>query len=77
MADNWFAIYAAGDTPRETVVAINGAVKKALETSSVRALFAQDALTPAGSSPEELGSHLGREIERYADVIRKGNITAQ
>ena len=48
-----------------------------METNSVRALFAQDALTPAGSTPEELGSHLSREIERYADVIRKGNITAQ
>ena len=77
VADNWFAMYAPGGTPRETVVAINGAVKKALETSSVRALFAQDALTPAGSTPEELGSHLSREIERYAEVIRKGNITAQ
>ena len=77
VADNWFAMYAPGGTPRETVVAINGAVKKALETGAVRALFAQDALTPAGSTPEELGSHLSREIERYADVIRKGNITAQ
>jgi tripartite-type tricarboxylate transporter receptor subunit TctC len=43
----------------------------------VRALFEQDALTPVGSTPDELGAHLKREIDRYAEVIRKGNITAQ
>jgi tripartite-type tricarboxylate transporter receptor subunit TctC len=43
----------------------------------VRALFEQDALTPVGGTPEELGAHLKREIDRYADVIRKGNVTVQ
>lgn len=43
----------------------------------MRALFEQDALTAVGSTPEELGAHLKRETDRYAEVIRKGNITAQ
>ena len=43
----------------------------------MRALFEQDALISVGSTPEELGAHLKREIDRYAEVIRKGNITAQ
>ena len=77
VADNWFAMYAPAGTPRETVAAINTAVRKALDTNAVRALFEQDALTPAGSTPEELGAYLKSEIDRYADVIRKGNITAQ
>jgi tripartite-type tricarboxylate transporter receptor subunit TctC len=77
VADNWFAIYAPAGTPREIVAAINAAVRSALETKAVRALFEQDALAPVGSTPEELGAHLNREIDRYAEVIRKGNITAQ
>jgi tripartite-type tricarboxylate transporter receptor subunit TctC len=77
VADNWFAIYAPAGTPREILATINAAVRNALDSTSVRALFQQDALTPVGSTPEELGAHLKREIERYAEVIRKGNITAQ
>jgi len=34
-------------------------------------------LIPVGGTPEELGAPLQREIERYAEVIRKGNITVQ
>jgi tripartite-type tricarboxylate transporter receptor subunit TctC len=77
VADNWFAMYAPAGTPREVVATINTAVRNALDTKAVRALFEQDALTPVGSTPEELGAHLKREIDRYAEVIRKGNITAQ
>jgi tripartite-type tricarboxylate transporter receptor subunit TctC len=76
-ADNWFALYAAAGTPRETITILNRAVRTALESSAVRTLFEQDALIPAGGTPEELGAHMKREIDRYADVIRKGNITAQ
>jgi len=77
VADNWFAIYAPAGTTREIVATLNAAVRNALDSKAMRALFEQDALTPVGSTPEELGAHLKREIDRYAAVIRKGNITAQ
>ena len=77
VADNWFAIYAPAGTPREIVATVNAAIRKALDSKSVRALFEQDALIAAGGTPEELGAHLRRETERYAEIIRKGNITAQ
>ena len=77
VADNWFAIYAPAGTPTEIVSTINAAIRRALDTKTVRALFEHDALISAGGTPEDLGVHLKREIERYADVIRKGNITAQ
>jgi tripartite-type tricarboxylate transporter receptor subunit TctC len=77
VADNWFAIFAPAGTPREAVATMSAAVRSALETKPVRALFEQDALAPVGSTPEELGAHFRLEIDRYGDVIRKGNITAQ
>jgi len=43
----------------------------------VRSLFERDALIAVGSTPEELAAYLQREIDRYAEVIRKGNITLQ
>ena len=77
VADNWFAIYAPAGTPREIVATVNAAIGKALDSKTVRALFEQDALIAAGGTPQELGAHFRRETERYAEIIRKGNITAQ
>ena len=77
ISDNWFGMYLPAGTPREIVVAINAAIRKALETKDVRALFERDALVAVGGTPEDLGDHLKREIARYAEVIRKGNITLE
>ena len=76
-ADNWFALYATAGTPKESIALLNRAVRNALDSSAVRTLFAQDALIPAGGPPEDLAAHMRREIDRYAEVIHKGNITAQ
>lgn len=77
VADNWFAMYFPAGTPKEIVGTINAGIRKALETKTVRTLFDQDALIAVGGTPEELGAHLKREIDRYAEVIRKGSITVQ
>jgi tripartite-type tricarboxylate transporter receptor subunit TctC len=77
ISDNWFAMYFPVGTPREIVGTINAAVKKALETKDLRALFERDAIVPIGGTPEQLGAHLKSEIARYAEVIRKGNISVQ
>ena len=77
ISDNWFAMYFPVGTPREIVGTINAAVKKALETKDLRALFERDAIVPIGGTPEQLGAHLKSEIARYAEVIRKGNISLQ
>jgi len=75
--DQWFGMFFPAGTPREAVGAINGAVRKALQSKAVRTLFEQDAVIGVGSTPEEFGAHVRREVNRYAEVIRKGNITAQ
>lgn len=77
VSDNWFAMYFPAGTPGEIVATINAAIRKALETKDVRALFERDALIAVAGTPEELGAHLKNEIARYAEVIRKGNITLQ
>jgi tripartite-type tricarboxylate transporter receptor subunit TctC len=77
ISDNWFAMYFPTGTPREVVAAINAAIRKALDSRAVRALFEQDALTAMGGTPDDLAAHLKGEIARYGEVIRKGGITPQ
>lgn len=75
--DQWFGMFVPAGTPREIVATLNSATRKGLETRAVRAMFETDALTAVGNSPEEFGAFVKSEIARYAEIIRKGNITAQ
>ncbi len=77
VSDNWFAMFFPARTPKEIVVTINGAIRKALDSKSVRAFLAQELTSGIGSTPEELEAHLKRETARYGEIIRKGNITLQ
>jgi tripartite-type tricarboxylate transporter receptor subunit TctC len=77
VSDNWFAMFFPAGTPEEIIATVNAAIRKALGMNAVRALFERDALIAVGSTPAELAAHLQREIDRYAEVIRKGNITLQ
>ena len=77
VADNWFAIFVRAGVPNEIVSTLNRELAKTLETKAVRSLFERDALTAIGGLPEDLAAHMKSETSRYAEVIRKGNITAQ
>lgn len=75
--DQWFGLFAPAAVPREIIAAVNGATKKALDAKPVRTMFEQESLTAIGNSPEEFSAHMRREVARYAEIIRKGNITVQ
>lgn len=72
--DNWYAMFFRAGTPRDIVLKLNEEIRKALKTPLVREFMRREALDPVGSSPEELGAHLKREMQKYAEVIRRGNI---
>jgi len=48
-----------------------------LQTERVRGFMIKEGLDPVGSTPEALGARIKREIVKYAEVIRKGNIKLQ
>lgn len=77
ITDNWFAMYLPAATPRTITMTLNAAVNKILGQKDVQDVFARDALLTRGGSPEQLAAHLKSETARFAEVIRKGNITMQ
>jgi tripartite-type tricarboxylate transporter receptor subunit TctC len=64
-------------TPRNIVEKMQEMVVKALRTPEVRGFLEREGLDPIGSTPEELAVQMKREIAKYAEVIRKGNIKLQ
>jgi len=74
--NSWFAIMAPAGTPKAVVQRVHSEVVKALGDASVREQLMAQALTPRGSSPEELASALRAQLARYEALIRQAGITA-
>lgn len=76
-ADNWYAMFLPAGAPKAIVNMLNGEIKKALNSPDVLEFMSREGADPVGSSPEELSAYFKREIQKYAKVIRAGNITVQ
>jgi len=76
-SDNWYAMWFPAGTPGDIVARMNGLILKAMQNGKVRQFMVNEGLDPVGSTPEELGAQIKREIAKYAEVIRKGNIKLQ
>ena len=67
---------APAGTPRAAIAALNAAAAKSLAVPEVRERLVALATFPIGESPEYFGRHLRSEIDKWARVIRAGNIRA-
>jgi tripartite-type tricarboxylate transporter receptor subunit TctC len=76
-ADNWYAIFLPGGTPKDIVSKLNAEVLKALASADMRDAIKRDGGEPAGSTPEELAVYFKREVDKYAKVIRAANIQSE
>ena len=75
--DNWYAMFLPAGTPKPIVAKLNSEIRKALAAADVQEFMAREGADPVGSSPEELTAYFRREIDKYAEVIRKGAIAIQ
>jgi tripartite-type tricarboxylate transporter receptor subunit TctC len=73
-SDNWYGMFFPAGTPRDMVVKLNGEILKALKAPDVRDFIVKEGGDPVGSSPEQLATYLKREVDKYAKVIKAGNI---
>jgi tripartite-type tricarboxylate transporter receptor subunit TctC len=74
---NWYAMFAPAGTPSAIVNQLSTETAKALKAKDIREFIAGEGAEPVGSSPEELGTFLRREIERYAKVIAAANVKVE
>jgi tripartite-type tricarboxylate transporter receptor subunit TctC len=71
----WFGIQAPSRTPPALLDRIATEIRAVLQDPAVRARIAEQGGEPIGNSPAEFEAYIQREIARWAEVIRKGNIT--
>jgi tripartite-type tricarboxylate transporter receptor subunit TctC len=73
----WYGLLAPAKTPRDTILQINAELTRMLARPDVREQLAQQAAEPLGSTPEEFGAHVQREIARWARVIKAAGVAVE
>jgi tripartite-type tricarboxylate transporter receptor subunit TctC len=73
-ADAWMGLIAPAGTPQAIIDRIHKDVVDALKVPEVRERLGKQLMEPVGSSPAEFRALIGREIERWAPVIKAANI---
>jgi tripartite-type tricarboxylate transporter receptor subunit TctC len=75
VAENWTALFAPAKTSPEIIAKLNAAFTAAVNDPDMRRKFAENAITPSPTSPDELGQLLKGEIAKWDKVIREKGIT--
>ena len=73
-AGGFLGLVAPAGTPQAVINALNAAGQKSLAMQDVRERLLGLASPPVGGSPEQFASHIKREIDKWARVIRAANI---
>lgn len=74
---NWYALFAPAGTPEAIVTKLSGELAKAVKTREMRDFITSEGAEPVGSTPQELAAYFRREVERYAKVIKAGNVRVE
>jgi tripartite-type tricarboxylate transporter receptor subunit TctC len=73
----WYGIVAPAGVPQPIVDRLAAETNKALKSAAITARFAQDDATAAGGSPQAFAAFIKREQERWAQVVKRANITIE
>jgi tripartite-type tricarboxylate transporter receptor subunit TctC len=73
-AEHWYGLWGPRGIPRDVVMRLNQVVNKALEVPEIRDRIIADGFTPTQSTPEDFGKRLARDVARWKDVVKRGNI---
>lgn len=73
-ADQWYGLVAPAGTPAERVNRLNAEINKALAMPDVQQQLAVEGAVPMPTTPRAYGELIAREIPRWAEVVKAGNV---
>jgi tripartite-type tricarboxylate transporter receptor subunit TctC len=66
----WFGLFAPAGTPSAVIAKWNAEVTKILNTPEMRERLVAQGAEPAPTTPEEFAAFIGREIPKYARIVK-------
>jgi tripartite-type tricarboxylate transporter receptor subunit TctC len=76
-SNSWNGLLAPAATPDEIVQRMNAEVNRALASPAVTAAFQKGGIASLSGTTAQFAHFIQSEIAKYAEVIRKGNITLE
>lgn len=76
-ATNWFGLMAPIRTPKDIVARLNAEGAKALAGADLKNRFANEGLESMGGTPDDFGTFIRAEIEKYARVVKAAGLQGQ
>ncbi|MEN9629044.1 MAG: hypothetical protein RJA10_2271 [Pseudomonadota bacterium] len=73
-ADQWYGVVAPAGTPAAVVARLNAEINKALALPEVAQQLAVEGAVPTPATPQAFGDLIRREIPRWAEVVKAGNV---
>ena len=73
-ADQWYGVVAPAGTPAALVTRLNAEINKALALPDVAQQLAVEGATPMATTPQAFGELIAREIPRWAQVVKAGQV---
>ncbi len=75
--EDWYALLAPAATPASVVSRLQIEVHRALADETVLKRYSALGIDAVGSAPEVLAQTLQRDVARYAELIRRGDLRLQ
>ena len=72
--ESWQAIFAPAGVPARVMEKLSAAMIKAVNDPEIKANLVAQGITPGGMTPAELSAFQKAEVEKWARVIKEGNI---
>jgi tripartite-type tricarboxylate transporter receptor subunit TctC len=76
-AVNWWGIVAPAGTPQPIIDKLHAALTASQDTPEVEKQFASEGATVVKKSPTEFGAFMVSEMNKWEQVVKKGNIKAE
>jgi tripartite-type tricarboxylate transporter receptor subunit TctC len=73
-ADQWYGLVAPAGTPADVVARLNAIVNRSLALPDVAQQLAVEGAVAMPSTPAVFGELIAREIPRWREVVRAGNV---
>jgi hypothetical protein len=72
--DSWYGIIAPANTPKFAIERLNASLNDALKQSGVQQNLRERGIEIIGGTPADFGTHLQREIAKYAEIVKISNM---
>jgi tripartite-type tricarboxylate transporter receptor subunit TctC len=74
-AESWYGLYAPAGTPRDVIMRLNAAAKRAVQGDAFRKRIESEGLVTSAGAPEELDRYVRAEEARWRKVVRDARIS--